>query len=67
VLTVDFGLDLLAPATGDELVDDAAVVRLGWTLTVCSFEGYVLAEDGPTHVATGRQTVIRLADTPDGA
>lgn len=69
VLTVDFTVNLLAPAIGDELLATATVIKSGRTLTVCELQAYVinddLKEERRTHVATGRQTLIRLADTSD--
>lgn len=65
VLTVDFTVNLLAPAIGDELCAEATVIKSGRTLTVCELQAYALRADIRTHVATGRQTLIRLADTSD--
>jgi uncharacterized protein (TIGR00369 family) len=66
VLTVDFTVNLLAPARGAQVIAEAAVVRTGRTLSVCTLEAFVLAYDGRrVHVATGRQTLIRLTDTSD--
>lgn len=65
VLTVDFTVNLLAPAIGDVLVAEATVIKSGRTLTVCQLEAFALNAGTRTHIATGRQTLIRLADTPD--
>jgi uncharacterized protein (TIGR00369 family) len=65
VLTVDFSVNLLAPALGDELVAEATVIRSGRTLTICRLEAFAVGSTGRHHVATGRQTLIRLADRPD--
>jgi uncharacterized protein (TIGR00369 family) len=40
VLTVEFKVNLLAPASGDSLVAEGEVVRAGRTLTVCRGEAY---------------------------
>lgn len=66
VLTVDFGLNLLAPAAGERLVAVGEVVRAGRTLTVCRLDAYAVQGDRRVHVATGQQTLIRLADRADG-
>lgn len=65
VLTVDFTVNLLAPAIGDELVAEASVIKTGHTLTVCRLEAYAVRADERVHVATGRQTLIRLANRSD--
>ena len=65
VLTVDFTVNLLAPAIGDVLVAEATVIKSGRTLTVCRLEGFTVNAGSRTHVATGRQTLIRLIDTAD--
>ncbi len=67
VLTVDFSVNLLAPADGEELLAEGTVIRSGRTLAVCQLEAYTLRGAERTHVATGRQTLIRLADRPDRA
>ena len=65
ILTVDYSINLLAPAKGDRLVAQGQVVRTGRTITVCSLEVHALDGAELTHVATGRQTLIRLANRPD--
>jgi uncharacterized protein (TIGR00369 family) len=65
VLTVDFTVNLLAPADGDELLAEASVIKSGRTLAVCRLEAYVLRAGDRRHVATGRQTLIRLAGSSD--
>ncbi|AVZ41110.1 DUF4442 domain-containing protein [Dietzia sp. JS16-p6b] len=65
ILTVDFSVNLLAPAVGESLIAEATVIRSGRTLTVCRLEAFTLEAGRRVHVATGRQTLIRLADTPD--
>ena len=66
VLTVDFTVNLLAPAQGQELLAEGTVIKTGRTLTVCQLEAYTVRDGERRHVATGRQTLIRLADRPDG-
>lgn len=63
LVTVEYKINILAPAKGD-LLARGEVVRPGRTLTVT--RGEVLAADG-THVATMQQTLMMLADTPDSA
>lgn len=63
LVTVEYKINILAPAQGD-VVARGAVVRPGRTLTVTRAEVY--AADG-THVASMQQTLMMLADTPDTA
>ena len=56
VVSVEFKLNLLAPATGDRLVARGEVIRSGGTITVCRAD--VLA--GETVVATMLATMMRL-------
>jgi uncharacterized protein (TIGR00369 family) len=65
VLTVDYSINLLAPALGERLVARGRVVRSGRTIAVCSLDVHALDGERSTHVATGRQTLIRLANRPD--
>jgi uncharacterized protein (TIGR00369 family) len=63
VLTVEYKLNLLAPARGEYLRAVGTVVRAGRTLTVCQIE--VRAVDGDTDapIAVGQQTFIRVSST----
>ena len=67
VLTVEYKINLIAPADGDRLVATGKVVKPGRTLTVCIFE--VAAEkNGVVKIcAVGQQTIICLAGQPDTA
>jgi uncharacterized protein (TIGR00369 family) len=61
VLTVEYKLNLMAPAMGDELEAVGTVLRAGRTLTVCRIEAYALRGEERTIVAAGQQTLIRVA------
>jgi uncharacterized protein (TIGR00369 family) len=61
LVTVEYKINILAPAQGD-LVARGQVVRPGRTLSVTRAEVYSV--DGK-HVATMQQTLMMLADTPD--
>ncbi len=50
VLSVEFKVNLLKPAAGDEFVAEAKVVRAGRTLTVCTAEVTARGKDGATAV-----------------
>lgn len=60
VLTVDFTMNLIAPARGERLEAVGTVVRAGRTLTVCRLEVTAVADGTRTVVAIGQQTVIRI-------
>jgi uncharacterized protein (TIGR00369 family) len=59
VLSVEFKVNLLAPASGDRLVAEGEVVRPGRTLTVCRGDAYAERESERVHVATMLATMVR--------
>ncbi len=65
VLTVEYKINLLAPADGERLVATGRVKKPGRTLTVCDLEVEVLKGDRRTVCAVGMQTLICLAGRPD--
>lgn len=60
VLSVEFKINLFAPARGDKLVARGRVVRSGRTLTVCQGDVYAVTRDGEVHVATMVATMMRV-------
>jgi uncharacterized protein (TIGR00369 family) len=60
VLTVEYKINLLAPAVGDHIEAVGTVLKAGRTLTVCRLEAF--AVDGPQRslVASGQQTLISV-------
>ena len=68
VLTVEFKINLLAPARGEALVAEAAVVRSGRTLTVCSVDVLIERDGSRFPCALMQQTLMRVdasgADVP---
>ena len=64
VLTVEYKINLLAPAVGDHIEAVGTVLKSGRTLTVCQVE--VFAFQGPQRslVAAGQQTLICV---PEGS
>jgi uncharacterized protein (TIGR00369 family) len=70
VLTVEFKMNLLAPADGEELIARARVLRSGKTLKVCTADTYARKNGAETHCATMLATVMCLvgkSDRPAGA
>jgi uncharacterized protein (TIGR00369 family) len=60
VLTVEFKINLLAPAAGDRLIARGRVVRTGRTLTVCRGEAVTVTDGREKHVATLTATLIAV-------
>lgn len=65
VLTVEFKINLLAPAVGDYLEAVGAVIRSGRTLTVCQLEVFAVTGAERTLVALGQQTLMCLIGKAD--
>ncbi|MCF3935723.1 PaaI family thioesterase [Acuticoccus sp. M5D2P5] len=65
VLTVEFKINLIAPAEGDALEAVGRVIKSGRTLTICQLDVYGIKGETRTHVAVGQQTLICLAGRPD--
>jgi uncharacterized protein (TIGR00369 family) len=59
VLTVEFKLNLLAPAAGDLLVARGRVLRAGRTLTVCEAAVTATSDGEETQCAVALVTMIR--------
>ena len=63
VLTVEFKINLLAPAAGERFLVRGRVLRAGRTLTVCRAEAVTIIDGEEKHVATLTATLIaRLAE-----
>ena len=67
VLSVEYKINLLAPADGERLLAGGQVVRAGRTLTVCDLEVAVLKRGTRTLCARGMQTLICHERRPGGA
>lgn len=64
VLTTEFKLNLLNPAQGDWLEAQGRVIKPGRTLTICQLDVWGVTPQSRRHVATGLQTLIRVAEQP---
>ena len=64
VLTVEYKMNLLAPADGERLVATGRVLKPGRTLTVCDLEVVAVKAGRTTVCAVGMQTLICLAGRP---
>lgn len=64
VMSVEFKVNLLAPAAGDLLIARARVVRSGRTLTIVSGDGFMRSRDGERHVFTMLGTMMAVEGRP---
>jgi uncharacterized protein (TIGR00369 family) len=60
VLSVEFKVNLLRPAKGDQFLARAEVIKAGRTLTVVRADVFALTDDKPTLVATMQGTMMCL-------
>ena len=67
VLTVEFKINLVAPARGDKLRAVGQVIKSGRTLTFTDLKVYACADGKEALCATGQQTLICLHGRSDSA
>ncbi len=60
VLSVEFKINLIAPAHGERVVARGEVIRAGKSITVARFDVHVQREGRRTHCATGLATMMRM-------
>lgn len=65
VLTVEYKLNLMAPADGDMLIAKGRVIRPGRTLTVTSADVFVVKGDKETQCGVMQQTLMRIVGRAD--
>ena len=65
VLTVEYKLNLVAPALGERLIAEAEVVKPGRTLAITRGEVYAERAGKRTLCAIMQQTLIVMTGTPD--
>ncbi len=58
VLSVEYKINLVAPARGEHLEAIGSVIRSGRTLTICQLEVFAVRGHERTLVAVGQQTLI---------
>ncbi len=66
VLTVEYKINLLAPAEGERLIARGRVAKPGRTLTVCHVDVYAVREGKEHHCAVLLQTLMTMAGRQDG-
>jgi uncharacterized protein (TIGR00369 family) len=67
VLTVEYKMNLLAPADGEELIARAKVLRSGKTLKICAADVHVLKGGSEVYCATMLATIMCLQGKSDRA
>jgi uncharacterized protein (TIGR00369 family) len=65
VLTVEFKINLTAPADGERLIATGRVKKPGRTLTICEFEVEVVKNGKAKTCAFGLQTLMCVQGRPD--
>jgi uncharacterized protein (TIGR00369 family) len=65
VLTVEYKMNLLAPADGEELVARARVMRSGRTLKICTADVFVRKGGAENHCATVLSTIMCMTGKAD--
>ena len=65
VLTVEYKINIMAPAVGDELLAIGQVIRAGKTLSVCRSDIYAVENGVRKHCASLLGTFMTMADMPD--
>lgn len=65
ILTVEFKLNLMAPADGEMLIARGEVIRPGKTLTVCRAEVDIIKDGRETPCAIMQQTLMRISGHAD--
>jgi uncharacterized protein (TIGR00369 family) len=65
VLTVEYKINLVAPAEGDALIARGRVLRSGKTLKICAADVFVVNGGEEILCATSLSTIMALAGRPD--
>jgi len=65
VLTVEFKVNLLAPADGDHFVAQGRVIKPGRTLTICEFDVHAIKDGRQTKCLHGTQTIMCMRNMQD--
>lgn len=65
VLSVEFKINLLAPADGELLIAIGEVIKPGKTLVITQGRAFVMKEGKPTLCAVMQQTLMTMHDKPE--
>lgn len=66
ILTVEYKVNLMAPADGDVLIAKSTVLKYGKTLTICRTDVFVQKNGIEKLCAAGQVTLIELQNKNDG-
>jgi len=65
ILTVEYKLNIIAPADGELLIARGEIVKAGRTLSVCRADVDVVKNGEATTCAVMQQTLMRIVGRPD--
>jgi uncharacterized protein (TIGR00369 family) len=65
VLTVEYKINLVAPAAGEMLIARARVLRSGKTLKICAADVFAVKDGAENLCATSLSTIMAMAGKPD--
>jgi len=65
VLSVEYKINLLAPAKGQRFIAKAQVIKAGRNLTVCTGEAFAYDHETPKLVATMTATMMAIPERED--
>jgi uncharacterized protein (TIGR00369 family) len=60
VLSIEFKVNLLAPAVGERVIARGRVVRAGRTISVCTADAFALRDGAERHVSTMTATLMTV-------
>jgi uncharacterized protein (TIGR00369 family) len=67
VLSIEFKVNLLAPAVGERILVRGRVVRAGRTISVCTADAYAVRDGVERHVSTMTGTMMTMLDRDTSA
>jgi uncharacterized protein (TIGR00369 family) len=67
VLSIEFKVNLLAPAQGERMIARGRVVRAGRTISVCQGDAFAVREGQERHVATMTGTMMTVLPRENAA
>ena len=65
VLTIEYKVNFVAPAAGQQMIAHGRVTKPGRTITVCAGDAFALSDGTEKLVATMLMTMMTVRDRPD--
>jgi uncharacterized protein (TIGR00369 family) len=65
VLTVEYKINMMAPAVGERMIAEGSVLRVGRNLAVTRAEVFTLHQGGRRHCASMQQTLMTMHPAED--